>query len=50
MEAVVEPYIEGREMTVGLLQLQDERLVHPVIEIARSERGTTTSTATGGTK
>ena len=30
---LVEPYIEGREMTVGVLQLQDERLVHPVIEI-----------------
>ena len=43
---LVEPYIEGREMTVGMLQLQDERIVHPVIEITRSERGTTTSTAT----
>ena len=30
---LVEPYIEGREMTVGVLQLQEERLVHPVIEI-----------------
>ena len=30
---LVEPYIEGREMTVGVLQLQGERLVHPVIEI-----------------
>ena len=30
---LVEPYIEGREMTVGILQLQDERIVHPVIEI-----------------
>ena len=30
---LVEPYIEGREMTVGVLQLHEERLVHPVIEI-----------------
>ncbi len=30
---LVEPYITGREMTVGVLQLQDEWLVHPVIEI-----------------
>ena len=30
---LVEPYIEGREMTVGVLQLGSECLPHPVIEI-----------------
>jgi D-alanine-D-alanine ligase len=30
---LVEPYIEGREMTVGVLQLASECLPHPVIEI-----------------
>jgi D-alanine-D-alanine ligase len=30
---LAEPYIEGREMTVGVLQLGSECLPHPVIEI-----------------
>ena len=34
---LVEPFIRGREMTVGVLQLGDELLVHPVIEILTPE-------------
>ena len=34
---LAEPYIEGREMTVGVLQLGNELLVHPVIEIQTPE-------------
>ena len=30
---LVEPFIQGREMTVGVLQLGSELLMHPVIEI-----------------
>ena len=34
---LVEPFVLGREMTVGVLQLGDELLVHPVIEIHTPE-------------
>ena len=34
---LVEPFISGREMTVGVLQLEDNVLVHPVIAIHTPE-------------
>ena len=34
---LAEPYVDGHEMTVGVLQLGNELLVHPVIEIQTPE-------------
>ena len=34
---LVEPFIAGREMTVGVLQLENDYTVHPVIEIRTPE-------------
>lgn len=34
---LIEPFVDGREMTVGVLQLADQSLMHPVIEILTPE-------------